>query len=112
MNTHKQPNRRILLADDMPAIHEDFRKILLPAAASSNIDDVESALFGTAVKASAADFVLDSAYQGEEALAKVREALHNDRPYALAFIDMRMPPGGMGSRRSSSCGARTRACRS
>ena len=93
MSTHKQPNRRILLADDMPAIHEDFRKILLPAAVSSNIDHVESELFGTVVKASAAEFVLDSAHQGEEALAKVREALRNDRPYALAFIDMRMPPG-------------------
>jgi diguanylate cyclase (GGDEF)-like protein/PAS domain S-box-containing protein len=92
MNIDKQPNRRILLADDMPAIHEDFRKILLPAS-SSNLDEVESALFGTAAKASAADFVLDSAYQGEEALAKVREAQRNDRPYALAFIDMRMPPG-------------------
>ena len=25
-------NRRILLVDDMPAIHEDFRKILMPQA--------------------------------------------------------------------------------
>ena len=88
----KQPNRRILLADDMPSIHEDFRKVLLPAEAS-DLDDVESALFGTSAKASALEFVLDSAYQGQEALAKVREALRVDQPYALAFVDMRMPPG-------------------
>lgn len=89
----KQHNRRILLADDMPAIHEDFRKILLSAEASSNLDDLESALFGTTAKTSAEAFVLDSACQGQEAHAMVRKALEVDEPYALAFIDMRMPPG-------------------
>jgi len=89
----RQHNRRILLADDMPAIHDDFRKVLLPATAASNLDDMESALFGTTTKTAEADFVLDSAYQGQEALAMVREALRKDQPYALAFIDMRMPPG-------------------
>jgi len=89
----RQHNRRILLADDMPAIHDDFRKVLLPATAASNLDDMESALFGTTTKTADADFVLDSAYQGQEALAMVREALRKDQPYALAFIDMRMPPG-------------------
>ena len=89
----KQRNRRILLVDDMPAIHGDYRKILLSRLQESDLDEVESALFGTPAKASAEDFVLDSAYQGQEGLAKVREALRIDRPYALAFVDMRMPPG-------------------
>lgn len=89
----KPQNRRILLADDTPAIHEDFRKILLPAAADANLDDLESALFGTSARKSEVDFVLDSAYQGQEALAKLREALAAEAPYAMAFIDMRMPPG-------------------
>ncbi|MDM0118897.1 putative bifunctional diguanylate cyclase/phosphodiesterase [Variovorax arabinosiphilus] len=86
-------NRRILLADDTPAIHEDFRKILLPAAMAADLGDLESALFGTTAKTSDVDFVLDGAFQGQEALAKVRDALAADAPYALAFIDMRMPPG-------------------
>jgi len=36
---------------------------------------------------------MESAYQGEEALAKVLHAQQLGRPYAVAFVDMRMPPG-------------------
>ena len=91
MNTLQ--NRRILLIDDTPAIHEDFRKILAPALASQAFDEVESALFGSSSPAPALGCELDSAYQGEEGLAKVRAARQSGLPYALAFVDMRMPPG-------------------
>lgn len=40
------PNRRILLIDDTPSIHEDFRKILLPRTAQSDFDAAETSLFG------------------------------------------------------------------
>ena len=89
----QQVNRRILLADDMPTIHEDYRRILMSAAAGTALDDFEAALFDTPAKTASVDFVLDSAYQGQEALAMVRAALKDEQPYALAFIDMRMPPG-------------------
>ena len=92
MNTSQ--NRRILLIDDMPAIHEDFRKILMPQAPErAELSAVEAALFGDEPKAAVAAFGLDSAYQGQEGLAKVQASLQADRPYALAFVDMRMPPG-------------------
>ena len=86
-------NRRILLIDDMPAIHEDFRKILAGGVAASALDDVEAALFGAAEQAASAGFELDSAYQGREGVAMVERSLLADRPYAMAFVDMRMPPG-------------------
>ena len=38
-------------------------------------------------------FQLDSAYQGQAALEMVEQALADNRPYALAFVDVRMPPG-------------------
>jgi two-component system NtrC family sensor kinase len=89
------PNRRILLIDDMPSIHADFRKILAPEpVASDALGVAEQALFGDATpKAQASAFELDSAHQGQEGLAKLQAALHAGLPYALAFVDMRMPPG-------------------
>ena len=38
-------------------------------------------------------FEVDSAYQGKEGLQKVQKALNTGCPYAMAFVDIRMPPG-------------------
>ncbi|NHZ44685.1 ATP-binding protein [Massilia aquatica] len=85
-------NRRILLIDDMPSIHEDFRKILAARPVLSELDAMEAQLFGSS-SMPAAGFVLDSAYQGEEGVALARRACADGLPYGLAFVDMRMPPG-------------------
>jgi two-component system cell cycle sensor histidine kinase/response regulator CckA len=85
---------RILIVDDTPSIHEDFRKILIARETDASLDAAEEALFAEAPVAPAADsFSLDSALQGQEALALVERAVGEGRPYALAFVDMRMPPG-------------------
>jgi diguanylate cyclase (GGDEF)-like protein/PAS domain S-box-containing protein len=88
-------NRRILLVDDLPTIHEDFRKILNPSVALADLDADEAILFGESAPAGKASvrFDMDSAYQGSQALDKVRAARLAGLPYAMAFIDMRMPPG-------------------
>jgi two-component system, NtrC family, sensor kinase len=86
-------NRRILVVDDNEAIHQDFRKILNPrSAAETALAAAEAALFGEAVDAIEA-FSIDSAYQGQEALTLVKRACAANQPYAMAFVDMRMPPG-------------------
>ncbi len=86
-------NRRVLLVDDAPAIHEDFRKILAPdKSAHQDLDATEALIFGAAPRPTAS-FELASAFQGQQALEMVENALQEQRPYALAFIDMRMPPG-------------------
>ena len=86
---------RILVIDDNAAIHDDFRKILGGRAASgSPLDRVEAELFGEPEKfAERVAFRIDSASQGQEGLVLVEKALQANDPYALAFVDIRMPPG-------------------
>ncbi len=85
--------RRILVVDDTRAIHEDFRKILSVPAVPTELDALKAELFGVQTPRRSPGFELDSAFQGREALAKVRAAVEQDQPYAMAFVDMRMPPG-------------------
>jgi len=88
-------NHRILIIDDNPSIHDDFRSILTKdRSATAELEVSEQALFGSAAPAPRpSQFVVDSAYQGKEGLMLVKKALADGRPYALAFVDMRMPPG-------------------
>lgn len=92
-------NRRVLIVDDNAAIHEDFRKILQTSAASSvALADSEAALFGedtpaAADPATAIEYEMTFTLQGQDALARVEAAQRDGLPIALAFVDMRMPPG-------------------
>jgi len=92
-------NRRVLLIDDMPSIHEDFRKVLSPVRPqTAELDEMETLLFGNQPKPERPVVELDSAYGGEEGLDLLKRALHAQKPYALAFVDMRMPDGWDGAK--------------
>ncbi len=94
MNEHT--TNRILLVDDNPAIHEDFKKVLGQShTGSASLASARAAFFGADQPLASAGptYEIDSAFQGEEALEKVRASLAEGRPYALAFVDVRMPPG-------------------
>ncbi|MBC8094929.1 MAG: response regulator [Akkermansiaceae bacterium] len=86
---------RILIVDDNPAIHEDFRKILgARSDTHSRLDNIEAELFGEPTEhVERSGFRIDSAHQGQEALAMIQKALQEGDPYVLAFVDVRMPPG-------------------
>jgi CheY-like chemotaxis protein len=86
---------RILVIDDSPAIHEDFRKILRSVRDSNvKLDKAEDALFGESKPFEKhCEFEVDSAHQGEEGVKMVCQAIQDKRPYAMAFVDVRMPPG-------------------
>lgn len=94
-STELKPNHRILIVDDNASIHEDFREILCPdRSGDAAVEAMEEVLFGPDKSPPAQTvFELDSAYQGQEALELVKQALAKDRPYAMAFVDVRMPPG-------------------
>ena len=89
-------NHRILVIDDNEAIHSDFRKVIGPPSARSGaLDRAARDLFDEEplVAAVTRSYDIDSAYQGQEGLALVRQACDQQRRYALAFVDVRMPPG-------------------
>ncbi|MBE7368155.1 response regulator [Ramlibacter pallidus] len=86
-------NRRILVVDDMPSMHQDFRRSLQAGSTPDALRQLEDELFGEPVAKAAEAFEIDSAYQGQEALAMTEAAIRDGRPYAVAFVDMRMPPG-------------------
>lgn len=88
---------RILIVDDNRSIHEDYLKILAPkkfAVENQQFAQLDAELFEKEEKQSRSiEYEIDSAYQGEEALNMVRVACAAERPYALIFMDVLMPPG-------------------
>jgi PAS domain S-box-containing protein len=91
----EERNLRILIVDDNTAIHADVRKILgAPAEEDSALDREAAELFGLkSTETTTTAFEIDSAFQGQEGLEMVQSAHAEGRPYAMAFIDVRMPPG-------------------
>ncbi len=90
-------NRRVLIIDDNSSIHQDFRKVLglnPRSEAHAVLETLETSVFGEARAAIfRLHFEIDSAYQGREGVEMARKASADGRPYAMAFVDMRMPPG-------------------
>jgi CheY-like chemotaxis protein len=88
---------RILIVDDNPAIHEDFRKTLAPrgSGVDERCDELEALFFdaSAAPKIEELALELDVVYQGEDAILAEERAVQEGRPYELAFVDIRMPPG-------------------
>ena len=90
-------HRRILIIDDNKSIHEDFKAILDPDTHKDNeLDQITSTLFGEenpTPTSNRKSFHIESAYQGQQGLEIIKEAIRQDQPFAVAFVDMRMPPG-------------------
>ena len=87
---------KVLVVDDNRAIHADFAKILLRPAPLTDLDHLERLVLGEAQSPPATPvtvYEIESAFQGAEALERVTVAARADQHYALAFVDMRMPPG-------------------
>jgi PAS domain S-box-containing protein len=90
-----EKNSRILVIDDNRSIHEDIRKILAPSRpAREELDAAKALVFGESRDETPVPTCeIDSAFQGREGLQRVEDAAAAGRPYAMAFVDVRMPPG-------------------
>lgn len=86
---------KIIVIDDNKAIHKDFIKIL-SFTEENKQSDVEKKLFGDTPKKNKMilpHFQIDTALQGQEGVKLIKKAFKDGNPYALAFVDIRMPPG-------------------
>ncbi len=92
-----EKNNRILIVDDNESIHDDFQKILTPRVSSTELSDLAADIFGSSstiqMEPTESLYELDFATQGLQGVQKVKDSLIAQKPYALAFVDMRMPPG-------------------
>jgi len=95
MNIDPNQNHRILVIDDNRAIHDDFRKILEGLNNQDSLAEMEAELFGEEGVSHIEwpEFKIDSAFQGREGFSLIEQSMEEGRPYALAFVDVRMPPG-------------------
>ena len=86
-------NHRILIIDDDPGIGAAYRAILEPHV-TTDIHAKGAALFGKSplpIAPVKERYTLTITDRGESGVAAVEESLAQDRPFAMAFIDMMMP---------------------
>jgi PAS domain S-box-containing protein len=89
---------RILIADDEPRILDEYLHVLgnarEPDLHQRALIDLETELFGgNDVEGDRVSYDLCCCRQAKEAIAIVEKSIRDARPFAIAFLDVRMPPG-------------------
>jgi len=98
MKIDENKNRRILVVDDNESIHEDFRRILCSSVQNTPLDIARTAVFGGSAEnyteydldKCLMNFEVDCVFDGHSGLEKIVDAARTGKPYAVAFVDMRM----------------------
>ena len=93
MKTGDLDNRRVLIVDDQQEIHDDFREMLPPIGGAPPAEGLAAAFLDEEEEPFLPEFELLHARNGEEAFEIIRAGRDSNRPVAVAFIDIRMPPG-------------------
>ena len=89
-------NTRVLIVDDQEEIHIDFREMLSNPNKGTASDDLAKAFLPMESRSSKDYlplFELAHASSGDEAYQLVKAAKAENRPFAAAYVDIRMPPG-------------------
>jgi DNA-binding NarL/FixJ family response regulator len=89
---------RILVVDDEQAILDSYGEILgiqkKHFGSELKVEKLAATLFGEPPeKPQRVRFDLAQCRQGDKAVENVKKALDEQRPFAVAFIDVRLPPG-------------------
>ncbi|MCX6856715.1 MAG: response regulator [Verrucomicrobia bacterium] len=90
-------NTRVLIVDDNPSIRDDYRRILCPSASGlEDLEQIEAVLFDEMRNHKSKlrpNFQTAFASQGEQAEILAKAAIEQGVPFAVAIVDIRMPPG-------------------
>jgi PAS domain S-box-containing protein len=97
MKLKSEWNNRILVVDDEENIHQDIEEILNPDISKAITDDLAKAFGSTMDESFLPDLIILHARSGKEAFDQVGKSLEKNEPIAVAYIDMRMPPGWDGA---------------
>ena len=94
-------NTSVLVIDDEEMVRDNIEEILTPrkvSAESHSVDLAASILFDTVVQPVVAprtsnipNFIVHKASNGMEGVDLVKKSVKNGKPYAVIFLDMRMP---------------------
>ena len=104
MTIENRERIRILIADDESELRETYRKILIPPGPSSSADrfsELRARLYEDKAagpprhkpKTLKGNFDVEFCDGAQTAVEAVRRSLAAGMPFAIAFLDMRMPPG-------------------
>ena len=86
-------NNRVLIVDDQPEIHRDFSELLRPRFAKTTSDHLAAMFEPEEPQRLMPNIELIDATSGEQACQIITSAQESNTPIAVAFIDIRMPPG-------------------
>ena len=97
-HTYDMTTNRILVVDDDALLIEEYLRCLgegyEPDSATTTLTELEKVLFGEDTdERGAARFSVDTRSQGKPAVKAVEDAVRVRQPYAIVFLDIRMPPG-------------------
>src|SRR5688500_6545138 len=94
-------NTSVLVIDDEEMVRDNIEEILLPrknSAENESVDMAASILFDTPAQPIIAprtsnipNFTVHKASNGMEGLELVKKSVKEGKPYAVIFLDMRMP---------------------
>ena len=93
MKSGNHENNLVLVVDDQHEIHDDFKEMLNPSFAQPSTDHLAAAFMREEEEAWLPEFELLHVSNGEEALSIIQAGKESGRPIAVAYIDIRMPPG-------------------
>lgn len=91
MSDHE--NNRVLIVDDQKEIHDDFAEMLKPEPLEMSGGELAASFLVEESQPPLRQFELLHARTGQDALAIIRSGKERNLPVAVAYIDIRMPPG-------------------